>query len=84
MLAARGVGAKGEFTAADGEDQIREIGRECWGTSVEETVEQKKLFETWNRTYLFNKYLLQSVWRMLELEPKPKLWTKVEPEPKKK
>ena len=70
-----------------------------------------KLFETWSlsRNYLFNKYLLQSVlrmlgwrkafietyfllhycyspvlsgntWQELELEPEPKLWTKVEPE----
>ena len=27
--------------------------------------EKPKLFEIWSRNYLFNKYLLQSVWRML-------------------
>ena len=81
-------------------------------TSVAEPVEPK-LFETWcrrrSRNYLPNKYLLQSVlrmlgwrktsikthsygtyfcystvlsgniWQKLELEPEPKLWTKVEP-----
>ena len=29
-----------------------------------------KLFEVWSRNYLFNKYLLQSVWRMLGFKNK--------------
>ena len=75
----------------------------------------RKYFVTWSRSqnYPYNKYFLQSVWRMLgrrnanfylyqygptfilqsscgkilmqqelEPEPEPKIWTKVEPEPK--
>ena len=55
---------------------------------------EPKLFETWSRS---RNYLLLNVsynflycstvssvniWQELELEPEPKLWTKVEPEPK--
>ena len=89
--------------------QISDVPITRWGCIYSSVAEpEQKLFETRSRSriYLLNKYLLQSVWRMLgwrktnsylhcyrtvlsckiwqelELDAEPKLWTKVEPEPK--